>query len=66
MTEYIQACVSNVDNEAQSLLTDADTSSSVYPCLEQCGCCYREPFLVVDSKRVTGDSHAALLKDVDG
>jgi uncharacterized protein YuzB (UPF0349 family) len=64
MTECIEACVSNVDHQTRSQLSDADVSTSVYPCLEHCGRCYREPFLVVDGELVTGESHGALLAEV--
>lgn len=63
MTECIEACVSNVDRQTRSRLSDADVSTSVYPCLEHCGRCYREPVLIVDGELVTGESHATLLTE---
>jgi uncharacterized protein YuzB (UPF0349 family) len=54
----------DIDSEARSRLADMDVSSSVYPCLEQCGHCYRQPFLVLDGQFVTADSHATLLEQV--
>ena len=34
-------------------------------CLDHCGRCYREAFLVVDGTVRTGPSHAAVLRDLD-
>lgn len=61
MTECIEACVSNIDGEVRNRLAELDVSTVVAPCLEHCGRCYREPFLVVDGELVTGDSSAAIL-----
>jgi uncharacterized protein YuzB (UPF0349 family) len=32
-------------------------------CLGRCGYCYEGPFLVLDDRLVTGDSHEAILTD---
>ena len=62
MTECIEACVSNIDGQVRRRLDELDTSTVVAPCLEHCGRCYREPFLVVDGELVTDESHAEILE----
>lgn len=61
MVDVIEACVSNVDAATRRALRDRPETTRVYPCLEQCGRCYREPFLVVDGDVVVGESHRAML-----
>jgi uncharacterized protein YuzB (UPF0349 family) len=43
--------------------SDADSDAEIVErrCLQRCGTCYGEDFLVVDGALVTGDSHLALL-----
>ncbi|MEF8853834.1 MAG: DUF1450 domain-containing protein [Haloarculaceae archaeon] len=73
MAETIEYCLRNVDGTTRKRLlaagagTDADAaadeSATVVEqrCLQRCGECYREDFLVVDGAVETGASHAALL-----
>lgn len=57
MTDVVEACVCNVDDPPAA----EGVELRVHPCLEQCGICYAEPFLVFDGDLETGESHAALL-----
>lgn len=47
MTRVIEYCLSNVDDERRDRLRHLDRTRE-YTCLEHCGICCREPFLVVD------------------
>jgi uncharacterized protein YuzB (UPF0349 family) len=73
MTETIEYCLRNVDDETRERLaadagaspdTDAASADIVEQrCLQRCGTCYSEAFLVVDGAVQTARSHATLLTD---
>jgi uncharacterized protein YuzB (UPF0349 family) len=58
----IEYCLSNVDEETRRLLAARDDTREA-TCLDHCGRCYREPFLVVDGTVETGPSHEATLAE---
>ncbi|NHN48228.1 DUF1450 domain-containing protein [Halostella sp. JP-L12] len=60
----IEYCLSNVDAETRRRLAAREDSREA-ACLEQCGRCHREAFLVVDGTVRSGPSHAAVLDDLD-
>lgn len=61
----IEYCLSNVgDATRRRLRAREDTAEA--PCLEHCGICRREPFLIVDGEFVRGDGVEALLANPDG
>lgn len=53
-TGVIEYCLSNVGEEARRRLRAREDAVEA-PCLEHCGICRREPFLVVDGDLVRGD-----------
>jgi len=69
MTETIEYCLRNVDSATRRRLaaeTEMDTGTDGVEiverrCLQRCGDCYRDDFLVVDGAIQTADSHATLL-----
>ncbi|WP_135820451.1 DUF1450 domain-containing protein [Halostella litorea] len=60
----IEYCLTNVDGAARDRLAARDDTREA-ACLDRCGRCYAGPFLVVDGRVVTGESHAAVLDRVD-
>lgn len=57
----IEYCLSNVDDETRRYLAVApETIES--PCLEHCGICCSEPFLVVDGTLHRIDTHETCLE----
>ena len=74
MVETIEYCLRNVDGEARERLVaagasgcpDAETGETTVleqRCLQRCGTCYSEEFLVVDGAVESGGSHTALLAE---
>lgn len=57
----IECCISNVDEAIQRCLRDAEVIKA--PCLEHCGICYAEQFLIVDGEIWRGD-HEFLLTEI--
>jgi uncharacterized protein YuzB (UPF0349 family) len=60
----ISYCLSNVDDATRHMLQTYDGACKVIEecCLQRCGYCYDEPFLVVDDQLVRGSSHAAIFQ----
>jgi uncharacterized protein YuzB (UPF0349 family) len=72
MVETIEYCLRNVDSETRDRLLGAGASACPdagadgadvleQRCLQRCGTCYSEEFLVVDGDVETAGSHATLL-----
>ena len=74
MAETVEYCLRNVSGETRERLAaetstgrDADTDDAggvavdERRCLQRCGTCYSEAFLVVDGTVAVADSHADLL-----
>lgn len=61
MTDTVEACLANVDTETRRRLRTNDRDLTIRPCLEQCGICYAEPFLVFDGTLERGYDHQAIL-----
>lgn len=62
----LECCLSNVSSDARVALNDADYEVREAFCLDRCGRCYDDPFLVIDGKVRTGESHRDLLRALDG
>jgi uncharacterized protein YuzB (UPF0349 family) len=61
-TPTVEYCLRNVDAATRRRLRDVGGVETVEKrCLQRCGDCYRDDFLVVDGDRETGDSHAGIL-----
>lgn len=61
----IEYCLSNVGDATRRRLRAREDADEA-PCLEHCGICRREPFLIVDGEIVRGDGVEALLANPDG
>lgn len=55
MPTLVECCVRNVTDECKQRLRDGDGTVRVRPCLEHCGVCRTEQFLVVDGELRVGD-----------
>lgn len=60
MTNVIEYCLCNVDDEQRDHLQNLDCVRE-YTCLEHCGICCDEAFLVVDRTVVRGEDHEQLI-----
>lgn len=63
MSSVIECCVRNVAEEDLRRLEAENETVRVRPCLERCGTCRDEPFLVVDGDPVTGPAVERRLGD---
>jgi uncharacterized protein YuzB (UPF0349 family) len=61
MMTTIEYCLNNVGPEVRNTLLDIEGSIE-HQCLQRCGECYEDDFLVIDGDIERGDSHADLLK----
>lgn len=58
-TRVIEYCLSNVGDATRRRLRAREDAVEA-PCLEHCGICRREPFLIVDGEFLCGDGIEAL------
>lgn len=61
----LECCLSNVSSDARIALDQSDHEVRETICLDRCGDCYDQPFLVVDGDLQTGSSHRELLRSLD-
>lgn len=61
----IECCLSNVSGTARLALNDSDHRVRESLCLDRCGNCHDEAFVVVEGALYTGDSHEQLLQGID-
>ena len=61
----IECCLSNISAEGLTTLQESEHDARETICLDRCGTCYAEPFLVADGELRTGSSHRALLQTLD-
>jgi uncharacterized protein YuzB (UPF0349 family) len=67
MVRHVEYCLDNVDAATRRRLDDLDgITVTEERCLQRCGDCYRESFLVVDGELETGDTHEAMLTALRG
>lgn len=55
MQPIIECCVRNVSKEHEHRLREGDGVVRLRPCLEHCGVCRTEQFVVVDGELRVGD-----------
>jgi uncharacterized protein YuzB (UPF0349 family) len=60
----INYCLSNIDEVTRTLLRRSEFEVVEDFCLNRCGTCYEGPFLVVEGRLFTGESHQAILEQV--
>ncbi|WP_169051772.1 DUF1450 domain-containing protein [Halorhabdus amylolytica] len=62
----VEYCVNNVTPDVRERLATASVDSRGLPCLERCGVCRTDAFLVVDGELCRADGHGALLAALPG
>lgn len=62
MERRVECCVNNVTADARAVLDETVHEVRFSFCLDHCGTCYEEPFLVVDGELRTGRSHEDILR----
>jgi len=62
MVGHVEYCLDNVDSTTRRRLDGIDgVTVTEERCLQRCGDCHSESFLVVDGELRTAETHAALL-----
>ena len=61
----VECCIDNVDVNSQQAIEASDETVDVQYCLQRCGICYKDSFLVVDGDVVTGEDHLKLLDTLE-
>jgi uncharacterized protein YuzB (UPF0349 family) len=62
----VECCLRNVTPEGRDALAALPCEVSVRPCLQRCGTCDEEPFVVADGTLLAGRSHASLASRLEG
>jgi uncharacterized protein YuzB (UPF0349 family) len=65
MPACVEYCLANVGPAVRRSLRASDHDTNEQRCLQRCGQCRRDPFLVVDGEFETGSTHADLLHYLD-
>jgi len=60
-----ECCLSNVSSDGLAALKKSENELNETICLDRCGVCYDQPFLIVDGEIQTGDSHKKLLNSLE-
>lgn len=61
MSELVECCVHNLTGGTGGAIDRSDPELRVSFCLDRCGTCYDEPFLVIDGEVTTGQSYEEIL-----
>jgi uncharacterized protein YuzB (UPF0349 family) len=56
MPEIVECCVNNLDLGTRRRLSNKEFLLREQPCLEHCGYCYRDPFVVSDGELQIGET----------
>lgn len=64
--DVIEYCLANVSTSERQQIESAETSTHGVRCLDRCGTCYKESFIVVNGKPVTGAACDQLIESLDG
>jgi uncharacterized protein YuzB (UPF0349 family) len=57
----VECCLSNVSSDARAVLDESDHEIRESFCLDRCGTCYEQPFLIVDGELSVATSFEDLL-----
>ena len=61
----VEYCLNNVDATTRRRLDDIEDENVIETrCLQRCGECYRDSFVVVDGELRTGSTHGEVLSDL--
>ncbi|WP_435320876.1 DUF1450 domain-containing protein [Haloarchaeobius sp. TZWSO28] len=66
MPPVVECCVRNLTVSDRQRLDVIDASIRVAPCLEHCGTCRHEPFVLVDGSLHAGDEYEHALTSLGG
>jgi len=66
MPPVIECCVRSATDALRRRLDESDATVRVYPCLERCGVCRRERFVLVDGDLRAGEDCDRALAAVGG
>lgn len=61
----IECCIDNVSVEEGQTYAASDTPVEMRYCLQRCGRCYDQAFLVVDGDVISGPDHSSLFNQLD-
>ena len=61
----IECCLNNVSADTRAAIANSDEQVRETICLDRCGECYDQSFLVVDAELRTGKSHRNILQSLD-
>lgn len=64
--QTIECCSSNLSFDTWSRLLESDLNVNKQYCLQRCGLCHNEAFLVSDGKVLIGNSHGEMLDEIVG
>lgn len=64
-TPAIECCIDNVGFDDRRTIEASNESVDIRYCLQRCGRCYREPFVVVDGDVVTGADYSTILETIE-
>lgn len=62
---FIECCRSNLPPDGRKELISSPHRVRETICLDRCGTCYDDPFVVVDGELHTGTSHRDILRSLD-
>lgn len=66
MPPVIECCVRTAPEMLQRPPEESDAAVRVYPCVERCGVCRREPFVLVDGDLHVGDDCDQAIAELGG
>lgn len=61
----LECCLSNVSSDALVAMNESEHEIRETICLDRCGACYDQPFLVVNGELQRDKSHRDLLRSLD-
>lgn len=61
----LECCLSNVSSDGLAALKSSEHKLNETICLDRCGVCYDQPFLIVDGELRTGESHQEILGSIE-
>lgn len=64
MPAHVECCLNNTTAALEKQLAELDIDLRKYRCLQQCGHCYENPFLVVEGGLRLAERHADLVDEL--
>lgn len=57
MSPVVECCMNNLTPSGQKVLDESNCDVRFSFCLDRCGRCHEEPFLVIDGEPISGASY---------